>query len=477
MAYHAAFARIVSLLLAVVLCNWTAEGFALRTKPSLMTMGKRNLFALKSQTCNSCHRVSILTEINDQPGALHEILKYFWKHDINLTHIESRPAPKNNDGFHIYIDFHGAVGEEDTDKLMADLSKVSRNTLVLDEKEVPWFPRTICELDKIANRVKDAGSDLVADHPGFNDPTYRTRRTELASAAMTCSVMSPIPIINYTPEEVKTWGTIYNKLADSHRQHACQEYLTIMKLMEKECGFGPDRIPQVRDISTFLKARTGFTMRPVAGLLSSRDFLNGLAFRVFFSTQYIRHGSRPLYTPEPDIVHELVGHAPMFADPDFADFSQEIGLASLGASDEDVTRLATCYWFSVEFGVLRDPNAPVTKDGYSSVKAYGAGLLSSFGELDYSCGNTLNTDKNVAKPKLQPWDPLVAGVTPYPITDYQPTYFVADSLADAKVKMRAFCETLPKKFHARYNPLTSSIWVDRAVKVDDLVDELPKSMY
>lgn len=216
------------------------------------------------------------------------------------------------------------------------------------------------------------------------------------------------------------------------------------------CGYSDTNIPQLQDISDFLRSCTGFSLRPVGGLLSARDFLNALAFRVFFSTQYLRHHTRPLYTPEPDCVHELLGHAPMFADADFADFSHEIGLASLGASDADIKRLATCYWFSVEFGLAMQDGAR---------KAYGAGLLSSFGELEYACGGRAGA----SGPEFRPWEPERAAVQAYPITTYQPVYYVAESLADAKARMRAFCERMDKGFSVRFDPLTQSVTVDRAV--------------
>jgi phenylalanine-4-hydroxylase len=380
-------------------------------------------------------------------GALSKALQVFGDNGVNLQHIESRPSKQSLGDYDFFVDcrcdnLDGLQRTVDQLRMIArGLAVLSRN---IDESiggddQMPWFPRCISDLDRFANQILSYGSELDADHPGFTDETYRTRRKVFADIAFHYRHGQPIPRVEYTPEEIATWGTVFRSLTTLYKTHACQEFNHVFPLLIDNCGFREDNIPQLQDVSDFLKDCTGFTLRPVAGLLSSRDFLAGLAFRVFHSTQYIRHPSVPNYTPEPDLIHELMGHAPLFADPSFAQFSQEIGLASLGAPDEYIEQLATCYWFTVEFGLCRQQG---------QLKAYGAGLLSSFGELEYCLSD---------KPEVLNFDPPKTAIRKYPITEFQPIYYVAESFEDAKEKLRSYAVTIPRKFGLRYNPYTQTV--------------------
>lgn len=407
-------------------------------------------FSQKASEPNSS-KVSLRFSLGDSPGALQSALNTFAQHNVNLSRLESKPC-QTSSNFLFDVAFPGDSESQQVKNLLADLRRQAQDVNVTEGANVPWFPHSKKDLDIIANEILDAGAELEADHPGFHDAVYRKRRDERTQIARNYSYGEQIPRIDYSPEEIECWRTIYSQLRPLHEEHACAEHLRLLPLLEHNCGYGPDRVPQLQDISDFLTSCTGFAVRPVAGLLSTRNFLYGLAFRTFFSTQYLRHHSRPLYTPEPDIVHELMGHVPLFADQDFADFSQQIGLAAIGASDEQIEQLGRCYWFTVEFGLCKQNG---------ELKAYGAGLLSSPGELRYSM---LLDDK---KPELLPFDPFVTAKQDYPITTYQPKYFVADSFKDAKDRMIEFTTSLSKPFNVRYNLFTHSIEVDGNVKCRD----------
>ncbi len=262
--------------------------------------------------------------------------------------------------------------------------------------------------------------ELDADHPGFHDPEYRRRRDQIARLAPKPGEDSEPQRVEYTPAEHATWATAFDRLTTLYPTHANREFNAVFR----DLGHARERVPQLADVSAFLTERTGFRLRPVAGLVSAREFLGHLGRRVFCSTQYIRHSSQPLYTPEPDIVHELMGHAPMLAIPEFADLSQKFGEGSMRADDRQIEQLATLYWFTIEYGVLYEQG---------ELKAYGAGLLSSFGELEHALSGEV---------EIRPFDPEVAKDTPYPITTYQPLLFSVASIAEAFEKMAGFVEGL-----------------------------------
>jgi len=386
--------------------------------------------------------VNLIYSLSEEIGALAESLKIFQKYKVNLLHIESRSSTRLP-GYEFMVELDQQKGE--VAGALEEIKNASRYCQIItsfykDNKDtVPWFPSKIQDLDRFANQILSYGSELDSDHPGFTDPVYRARRKEFADIAFNYKHGQPIPDPGYTAQEKGVWKEVYTNLTRLYKTHACYEHNHVFPLLEENCGYSPNEIPQLQVVSDFLRSVTGFTLRPVAGLLSSRDFLAGLAFRVFHSTQYIRHHTRPNYTPEPDVCHELLGHVPLFADPAFAQFSQEIGLASLGASDEYIEKLATCYWFTIEFGITRQNG---------QLKAYGAGLLSSFGELEWCLSG---------KPELKTFDPEVTGLQKYPITEHQPIYFVTESFEDAKQRMIDFAATIPRPFGVRYDPYTQSI--------------------
>ena len=248
---------------------------------------------------------------------------------------------------------------------------------------------------------------LDPDHPGFRDGEYRARRNRIALIAQEYEPGTPVPDAPYTEEEHGVWRAVWEALEPAHERHACAEYLECVRRL----ALPRASIPQMREVSARVEALSGFRLEPVAGLVESRVFLESLANGVFLSTQYIRHHSTPLYTPEPDVVHEIVGHAVTLASERLAELNRLVGRAVRRAQTaEELDRLSRVYWFTIEFGVLREEGR---------VKAFGTGLLSSAGELEAMHGA-----------ELRPLDLEAASRQEYDPTHFQPVLFCADSFEE-----------------------------------------------
>ena len=163
--------------------------------------------------------------------------------------------------------------------------------------------------------------ELDQEHPGFRDLHYRKRRDAIARIAMEHRAGDPVPDAPYTEEEHAVWRTICENLGPIHERRVCRE----MNAVQSALSLDQIRIPQLREVNRALAAVGPFAMEPVAGLVTPRIFLERLGQGIFLSTQYIRHHSRPLYTPEPDVVHELIGHAAALTHPRIAELSLAFG--------------------------------------------------------------------------------------------------------------------------------------------------------
>jgi len=226
----------------------------------------------------------------------------------------------------------------------------------------------------------------------------------------------------YTPEDHAVWGEIFRKRMEQLDEYGSEVFLQGSRLINLQ----PDRVPRLADINSRLLKLTGWSSHGVPGYLPAKCFFAFLAQRQFPTTVTVRPRSHMDYLPEPDIIHDVFGHVPLHADPVFADFLQTYGQAALHTNDpEHTTRLARLFWFTVEFGLIREQG---------KLKLYGSGLISSEGEGHHA----------LESPEVErrPFKMQTVCDTTFEIDHYQPILYVLDSFEQLRDAMQSYAERI-----------------------------------
>jgi phenylalanine-4-hydroxylase len=256
---------------------------------------------------------------------------------------------------------------------------------------------------------------LAHDHPGANDPVYRSRRNDIAAAALKWQAGEPAPEVSYTEDEQNVWRTVCRELEVKHQRYAIAEY----REAKARVGLPTNRIPGLDEVSELIEPISGWRYLPAAGLVPLAQFYRSLGDRRFYSTQYVRHPAVPLYTPEPDIIHEVIGHGHLLATPTFGELHRLAGEAAKRLTDEENLKfLSRVFWFSLEFGTVVEAG---------ELRAYGAGILSSYGEIEEFRG--------MDHRRL---DLIEMGTADYDITAYQPVLYRAESIEEVVAVVGGF---------------------------------------
>jgi len=217
-------------------------------------------------------------------------------------------------------------------------------------------------LEEIPFARQGYGDIVQTDYPGAHDEDYRQRVDDLTKRSE--EAWPDIPEYDYLQQEEEVWSLVSEVLVPLQDRYSCEAFLEGRDRLD----LPDDEVPQLDDVSAQMEEETGFMLAPVGGLLDQSEFLPMLAKKVMRCTPYVRHSQNPFFTPEPDIIHELRGHAPMFMHEPFVELSVQIGeaaAAAVEADDEELLELiGLFYWYTVEYGLIRE-------DG--EIKIFGAG--------------------------------------------------------------------------------------------------------
>jgi phenylalanine-4-hydroxylase len=214
------------------------------------------------------------------------------------------------------------------------------------------------------------------------------------------------PYPAYTAGEHDVWRSLSVRMEELLPGRAADEFLTGLAALQLD----REKIPALAAVSRQLHRATGWQIARTPGLLDAHDFFGYLARRIFPCTDYIRGRHELDYTPAPDCFHDIFGHTPMIMHPRFADFYQKIGQAALACRDPAIEEgLTRIYWFTVEFGLVKNPGG---------LRLFGNGILSSAGETLHAL---------TAAVEKRPFVPEHAAAQPYDIWHFQEVLWVVDS--------------------------------------------------
>lgn len=252
----------------------------------------------------------------------------------------------------------------------------------------------------------------------------------------------------YSEENHAVWGELYERRWEKLAEQASNTFIDGLKAIRLR----PDRVPllfgqaphptkqgeTVKGINEYLRPLTGWQSRAVPGYLPAKAFFACLAGREFPTTIVIRPRDKMDYLPEPDIFHDVFGHVPLHADPVFAEFLQTYGQAALAAGPEHTEPLSRLFWFTVEFGLVRED---------SRLKIYGSGLISSHGEAHHCLtapepakGVELAPNDTSGLVERRPFDLARVINTPFEIDHYQPVLYVLESFEQLRDAMNDYAE-------------------------------------
>jgi phenylalanine-4-hydroxylase len=256
--------------------------------------------------------------------------------------------------------------------------------------------------------------------PGSGLTTTKAAFIEQARAHGDVYIHQPYEL--YSDENHATWARLLERMHERWERFANHRYLQGLEALHLPA----DHVPRLEEINRFMQPLTGFVARPVSGYVPSYVFFDCLRRREFPTTVTIRDGAHLEYLPEPDIFHDVAGHVPMHTDKAFADALVRFGECAAAAAEiasripdeheklrrltSNIRAMSRFFWFSIEFGLMRGAGG--------ALKAYGSGLLSSFGELEHA----------ISAPEVDRAPFEIASVVnqPFEIDHYQPRLFVVD---------------------------------------------------